>query len=66
VAQTLKICKGYNQSIVVWASKPYVQQYGILCVRNAQLEVHNRGIERVWQGIVQCYPRVLWFLPRVG
>ena len=36
VAQTLKMCNGHNQFILVRASEPYVQQYGILCVRNAQ------------------------------
>ena len=46
MARTLKTLSDTNRFILVRASEPYVQQYNVLCVRNAQLRVsYNRGIE---------------------
>lgn len=46
VTRTLKTCKGHNRFILVRAFEPYMQQYGVRRVKNAQSGVYNKGIER--------------------
>lgn len=51
-----KHARDTDRFILVWASGPYVQQYGILLVRNVQSGDYNCGIKRVWYGFYRFGP----------
>lgn len=56
MARTLKTRKGHKSIYLLglgfWV---YVEQYGVLHVRNAKSEDYNKKIEGDWLGIAWCY-----------